>query len=45
MDLIFEMGWYKTDFEDENGHIFHTSSCCIQPPRAKCTVIGYSDDC
>jgi cupin domain len=49
-DVDFQMvyvlkGWFRSEFEGQGAHTFHTGSCWIQPPRIKHTVLGYSDDC
>ncbi len=49
-DVDFQMiyvlkGWLKTEIDGEGEHVFREGSCFLQPPRAKHTVLGYSDDC
>jgi mannose-6-phosphate isomerase-like protein (cupin superfamily) len=49
-DVDFQMiyvlkGWIKTEIDGEGEHVFRAGSCWLQPPRAKHTVLGYSDDC
>jgi mannose-6-phosphate isomerase-like protein (cupin superfamily) len=49
-DVEFQMvyvlkGWFMSEFEGEGVHTFYAGSCCIQPPKIKHTVRGYSDDC
>ena len=45
-DTIYVLkGWLKTEIDGEGEHVFREGSCFLQPPRAKHTVLGYSDDC